>query len=140
MKTCSACKESKQENDFFKNRTRPDGLHSQCKACMRPYEKARVRVRTARYAERWRIRTKYGITHSDLDRMLEEQDYKCALCGQPETTGDGRGGVARLSIDHSHITGNVRALLCRRCNTGEGAIQTIERAKKLIAYYEKHGE
>lgn len=34
-KPCSACKEVKPLNEFYKNRSKSDGLHKQCKACMK---------------------------------------------------------------------------------------------------------
>lgn len=35
MKTCSACKESKLENEFNLNRAQKDGLDNQCTSCSR---------------------------------------------------------------------------------------------------------
>lgn len=43
--------------------------------------------------------------------VLEDQGGKCAICGRPPKPG-GR----RLNIDHDHITGAVRGLLCASCN------------------------
>lgn len=49
----------------------------------------------------------YGLTLDDYDQMVEAQGGCCALCEQP---------FAKLEVDHSHVTGAVRGLLCRRCN------------------------
>lgn len=63
------------------------------------------------------LRRRYGITIGDYERMLAEQDEKCAICEKPETRIDPRSGeVQRLSVDHCHKTKVVRGLLCRRCN------------------------
>ncbi len=35
----------------------------------------------------------------------------CAICGQPE-----KELKRQLSIDHCHVTGHIRGLLCHRCN------------------------
>ena len=45
--------------------------------------------------------------------ILEIQDGRCAICRRlPDTK--------RLSFDHSHITNQIRGLLCTRCNSGLG--------------------
>lgn len=47
------------------------------------------------------------------DAVLASQDGGCAICGaKPKTR--------RLNIDHCHATGQVRGLLCPRCNRGLG--------------------
>jgi hypothetical protein len=49
--------------------------------------------------------------------MYKEQGSACAICKRTDT------GVARtkmLSIDHNHVTGKVRGLLCNWCNQGLG--------------------
>lgn len=62
------------------------------------------------------LRKTYGITVEDYDRMFAEQGGVCALCRRPEP--DRRRKY--LSVDHCHRNGNVRALLCSRCNKGLG--------------------
>ncbi len=59
------------------------------------------------------LRHRYGIEQEDYDRMLEEQDGCCHICGDPPTKH-------RLSVDHCHETGTVRGLLCHNCNHGLG--------------------
>ena len=54
---------------------------------------------------------KYGITIEDKERMFDEQGGKCGICKTEYEY------VAELYVDHCHKSGNVRALLCTRCNT-----------------------
>jgi len=76
------------------------------------------------YKEEYRIYQKkhniqsYGITMNDYDNMYIEQNGVCAICGKPETRYKGDKQV--LSIDHDHVTGKVRGLLCNSCNTAIG--------------------
>lgn len=61
------------------------------------------------------------ITIDRYLEMLEDQEFKCAICRQYETCKDPRHErIRRLSIDHCHKTGIVRGLLCHSCNTAIG--------------------
>lgn len=53
---------------------------------------------------------KYGISEQDYGRMFIEQDGRCLICGQKDTS-------KKLCVDHNHLTGDVRGLLCSRCNS-----------------------
>jgi hypothetical protein len=59
-----------------------------------------------------RIRS-YGITEQDFAQMMYDQDGKCYLC-------QGDNGDIALCIDHDHKTGQVRGLLCNKCNRALG--------------------
>jgi hypothetical protein len=60
---------------------------------------------------------KYGITKQEYDLLIEIQNGCCAICGQPEHIINKRTQTLRpLSVDHCHITGHIRALLCHKCN------------------------
>jgi len=69
------------------------------------------------------LKHKFGITADQYDDMLARQDGKCAICGKPETDTIRWGKTARLAVDHDHLTGVVRGLLCRRCNQGIGKFE-----------------
>ena len=58
---------------------------------------------------------KYGISEEDFNKMFEEQQGCCAICGKHQSELD-----LTLCIDHNHITGEIRGLLCKMCNTGLG--------------------
>ena len=76
----------------------------------------------------------YGITQTDYDRMVEQQDGKCAICLKFPTV---IRGCARLHVDHDHETGAVRGLLCSLCNLGIGKLRdSVENLTRAIAYLE----
>ena len=54
----------------------------------------------------------YGITEDDYNKMYITQNGKCAICGIHQNNLK-----RRLSVDHDHINGRVRGLLCHHCNT-----------------------
>jgi Recombination endonuclease VII len=72
-------------------------------------EKHRVRNRQAQ--RRMVFRKVYGISWADYEAMFERQGGACAICK--------RTGVT-LCVDHCHLTGEVRGLLCIRCNSAIG--------------------
>ena len=111
MKTCRNCKVSKTKDDFYKNKTRSDGLTSLCKNCFRSKYPRSERPRKDGPRHR---RVKYGLTEADYQALLKTQGGKCAICLKPCSTGKA------LAVDHNHDTGQVRGLLCMSCNTGLG--------------------
>lgn len=73
----------------------------------------------------------YGITKEFALELHNKQDGKCAICGKREK---------RLCIDHDHVTGKVRGLLCHGCNLGIGNLQdNPEILTKAAKYLRKHG-
>lgn len=50
-----------------------------------------------------------GIDDDLYELLLDSQEGHCALCATAPKT-------RRLNVDHNHRSGNVRGLLCHRCN------------------------
>ncbi len=76
----------------------------------------------------------YGITIEDFDRMYNEQNGCCAICKRHSTNFK-----KRLCVDHNHITGKARQLLCDDCNQAIGRFQeNIEIMQEAINYIRKH--
>lgn len=82
-----------------------------CKDC-------RVDDRTRPYKRAMHIKSRYGVTQEEYDRLLALQRNQCAIC-KAKTPGS-RG---EWRIDHDHVTGQVRGLLCDGCNRGIGCLQ-----------------
>lgn len=77
--------------------------------------------KTKRYLQKCksRLKTLYNITTFDYETMFQEQKGLCKICNTIESkTVDGIR--YRLAVDHCHITGKVRGLLCTKCNRGLG--------------------
>lgn len=68
--------------------------------------------RNKRKFKDYNLRRNYGITIEQFDELLKEQGGKCACCRSEH--GDSRR--TSLHVDHCHITGDVRGLLCSECN------------------------
>jgi len=119
----------------------PRGFEQSCERARRnALRKYRENPNNSRYAY---LKRTYGITIEQYDAMLEAQGGKCAICG----TQNCRTGK-RLAVDHDHITGEVRGVLCYRCNTALGkfrddpqilakAIDYLHRARQVSPRQEK---
>ena len=84
------------------------------------------------------LRKRYGITFKQLDIMIESQNNLCYICGKIECRIRSNGKSRELSVDHNHETGQVRDLLCSKCNLVVGNCdESIEILLKTIEYIKK---
>ena len=82
--------------------------------------------------------SKYGLTIDEYNSMFNAQNGKCAICG---SYGDESKPHRKLYIDHNHMTGNVRGLLCHKCNFMIGqANDDTSILQKGIDYLRKYEE
>lgn len=81
------------------------------------------------------IRRRFGLTPQDYDRMMKEQNGLCAICKHPETATC-KGRAKLLAVDHHHVTGTIRGLLCAKCNTlvahCRESLDVLDRAKLYL--------
>ena len=121
---CSKCREYKPPSQFNKAKNQKSGLSYACRVCMR------IDVR------KYNLPAKYGITAAQFAEKLLAQGGKCACCGI-QFQNDGYK-ADRPCVDHNHNSGEVRDLLCGKCNLAAGNVNdSSERAKQLLAYLEK---
>jgi hypothetical protein len=78
-----------------------------------------------------RLLRKYNISLDEYNKMLLEQDGKCWTCSTKAE--DERNKV--LVVDHNHLTGEVRGLLCNRCNTAIGLLQESQEILEKVSKY-----
>lgn len=139
-KRCTRCGEYRPASEFKPVARLKDGLNSNCRVCDRKYRREHYIKNRERYLEQAREhhrrtyvpvprserrraprrpfdpsqkfrRAKYGITPEVLNKMMADQGGVCAICGvQPDVP----------YVDHDHVTGEVRGVLCRACNVGLG--------------------
>jgi len=80
------------------------------------------------------LKANYGITPEDYERMLAEQGGRCAVCRAPaERAATREGGY--LCVDHDHVTGAVRGLLCGHCNAVLGYGQDSPTVLRSAIHY-----
>lgn len=91
MKRCTICEEVKPISEYAKCVRVKSGLRGDCKQCRIDRNRA----------------GKYGLTMAVFYKLMRVK--KCQICGA-------RAQAKKHSIDHDHVTGKVRGILCTPCN------------------------
>lgn len=144
-KTCTRCKQTLKLGRFHPNSYAKDGFQHYCIDCTRSYskkvnerrrvdkefrEKDRAQARQ-RYKDktpeekqdaqwRWKL-SSFGLTQDQYQQISDKQNGRCAICQQVASVRN--GSAQKLCIDHCHVTGVVRGLLCFHCNAALGQFQ-----------------
>jgi hypothetical protein len=85
------------------------------------------------YARNAALKHKYGITFEEKLEMLREQELRCKICNIEFNS------EKHACVDHNHVTGEIRALLCNSCNLMIGmAKENTQVLLAAAAYLEKH--
>lgn len=80
----------------------------------------------------------YGCGESEFRVLLTTQEGKCAICRLPETNTH-KGRLRTLAVDHDHLTGRIRGLLCGACNSGLASFRhDLDTMNAAIAYLDNH--
>ena len=162
---CTQCGIEKTADEFFHDKRRKyfGVIKEPCKRCTgenvkrkraanpelfrkRERESAarRFHVNGARKRERHRHNRlkEIGLTFSDLEKMLKDQNGGCAICNAKIlATGPGRGSRNIACLDHNHANGALRGLLCHHCNTAIGLFKdSVSLLRNATAYLEAHSD
>lgn len=141
-------KDCKQVNpqpfsNFNRSKNNKDGFHYYCKYCCRSYknewnlknkEKRNTLSREwskrnpRKRKENW-FKWRYKIELSKYEDMTKDQNNQCFICKLK----------TKLFVDHNHSTGEIRALLCRHCNTALGFVkEDVQILFNMIEYIKKY--
>ena len=72
----------------------------------------RVKELYRKLKRNWALKKRFGIDLEQYSLMLEKQNYSCAICNKHRLNFK-----QDFSVDHNHLTGEIRSLLCVKCNT-----------------------
>ena len=132
MKQCISCNNQKLLEDFYKDKSMPDGHTQQCKACRKARAKATHEKHKDKrnFGRKYRhLKDLYGLDYKKYKTILMEQKNKCNICNCTMT---------KPVVDHNHTTGKVRSLLCQHCNSLIGFAKENKKVlKQAIKYLEK---
>lgn len=82
-----------------------------------------------------RLLRNLGITTEQYRLIMDEHNGQCDICGTTEPGGPHK----TFNLDHDHETGEIRGILCRRCNTSIGQFQdSVTLLRKAADYLNKH--
>lgn len=115
QKWCARCQQYLPVDEFSTSGAKPAAY---CKPCNSAYAHERVLARD------------YNLTPEGYQALLDLQNGRCAVCERKPRS-------RRLAVDHDHDTGEVRGLLCARCNhkvigAANESAATLRRAARYL--------
>lgn len=114
-KPCTRCKQEKPLNAAhfpLHNKTK-SGYDSWCRVCRASYRNDNCRGKHR------------AVISDEALKDLKLSVSQCVICGAEE----------KLVVDHDHITGQVRGLLCNHCNRGLGHFRDDPQILEFAAQY-----
>lgn len=137
-KKCNTCGIVKPLFEYNKRSKSIDGYQHKCRKCSseawqkwksnNPEYQKDYYLENKEYFKRIRYQNKFGLSEADIQEMLEDQNYTCAVCPRDLEK-------SRWVIDHDHKYGHARGILCYGCNNGLGAFDdSIEMLEAAIWY------
>jgi len=119
MPVCKKCKQEKVDI-LFATRIR-DGKSYQVANCL-ACEATDPNKHSGRYLQT------LGLDVVQIRQFKDQQNNKCAICNS----------TTNLVIDHCHTTGQLRGLLCDKCNRGLGYFNdSVELFNRVIQYLQR---
>lgn len=115
MLICTRCEKEKPETvEYFPlHNKKRNGLDSWCRECRSEYRNANNRGA-------------FRNVISDAALLeIKASITQCVICGSEE----------KLVVDHDHITGEIRGMLCNHCNRGLGHFRDDPMLLEFAAQY-----
>jgi hypothetical protein len=126
---CISCRKEYNNSDSKREYSKEYSKTPQHKAYKQKYEKTPKYKRTKRNQY---LRNMFGISIEEYDNMFSKQNGVCAICLKPQNH-------KKLAVDHNHISGTIRGLLCDACNRGLGQFkdnsETLKRASEYLTSF-----
>ena len=155
---CTGCNTTKLITEFVKDKYDKSGYTYRCKKCRNAASyvwaaanRDKVKAANDKNKEKRKqfysspegvissrkahLKRVYGITLEQFEAKLTAQNGVCEICGEYNTRD--KHGV--MAVDHNHITGKIRGLLCFKCNSALGNFNdNKELLMKAINYLNKY--
>ena len=147
-KICRLCNKGKPIESYSIRNKQTNSRRTECKSCLnekrrksKSYRKwaDKNKEHLKKYERSYRLKKKYGITLDDYNKMLTDQDNKCAICKTSKPLPN-KKSYNGWHVDHCHTTGKIRGILCHTCNPSLGAFKDdINILKNAIKYLQNEG-
>jgi hypothetical protein len=126
-KWCARCEEIKSISAFGRNRANKSGLADYCRPCHNRVM-ADNKVKNHGSIRSYLLKLRYGLTEEEVAEIVGRQARRCLICLH----------VRPLHVDHDHSTGEIRGLLCFRCNGALGQFRDdSEIMRRAVDYLER---
>lgn len=133
MKICKDCSVELTDNNWYASLQRARTYL--CNSCSSARSKTWAKNNPNKSKDvnrKSKLKAKYGISVDEYDKMYDEQNGMCYLCGNSHPR-------RALNVDHCHTTGVVRKLLCDKCNMALGLINdSTELLEKMKGYLDAY--
>jgi hypothetical protein len=126
MQRCRTCQVDKPLSEFYL--TPAGNPRKECKVCVCARVKQHYRKDPTKHKNTV-LKINYGITLAEYDAIFVLQGGRCAICKESCPT------QRELAVDHDHVTGEVRGLLCTQCNNGLGRFKESPALLRKAADY-----
>ena len=131
-KTCLKCGEEKPTEDFYFQRRA-------CRPCVREHQR-RFRNSKPDYNHVRNLQRRYGLSVDEYQTLLANHNFACAICKVEISDTVGYKSKRSVVVDHNHETGDVRGILCSKCNLVLGhARESTEILYQAIVYLSERG-
>ena len=138
-KHCTRCKEWKDIKEFSESKENKSGRSSACMECLRAADRLRYKndpERRLRQVKWGMLKWKFGLTKEGWHDLILAQNSRCAICLH-RLNLHMKKSIYTPHVDHDHGTGEIRGVLCKRCNQGIGLLQDSSRIIENAAIYLK---
>jgi hypothetical protein len=135
---CSGCQKELEKNLFSPSAWKL--RHPYCRACFSIANyKSKIKnkdtyqqykVKAAESSRKSYLKKTWGMSIEDFNKLRAYQNGCCAICKIQSNI---------LHIDHDHVTGKIRSLLCNNCNRGIGHMkESTDNLQAAINYLKFH--
>lgn len=125
-KMCGPCK---KELGISRYTNYPEQPCLACTSMFQPVNNRQKFCKTCVPDKKWyAVYRRYGLTKPDYETLAAKQDNACPLCLQLLVD------VTKVAIDHCHDSGEVRGILCNRCNSVLSEFEKPEYVARVFKY------
>ena len=164
MRICNGCGINKSVSEYYADRTKAYGIRPECKKCLghklsvaywkdngrrvkKSNQAKNKRINDVEWAKNERekrrewyrrnpdkgkegnLKAVWGISLDQFNELKNNQGGKCAICMEIPKSDK------HFHVDHNHITGEIRGLLCSNCNVGFGNFKENEQILRNAINY-----
>lgn len=123
-KYCPQCEEIKAIEEFGSNKANTAGRAAYCRPCHNR-TMAEIKAKKHGSVRGYHLKRRYGLTEQEVASLGHGQGELCLICLHRRS----------LHVDHDHVSGGYRGLLCFGCNGGLGQFKDDPQVMRAAVDY-----